>query len=188
MLGCRNRTANKFFYRPSVENIHKRSPVLRLIWWKKMASSAPLLWRVEPKRDEVKLVCGQTNTDEAWRLLFTNEGSPQNARIAPNPVQLLKILGFHTLLSPCLRLTYFHVRSQLPHASPEPKPVLLRVLHHCGLRLARQSQVNVRVIPIRDAVHESVELAHDIYSHVSAICRRRWRRCIDALHLHALHL
>jgi hypothetical protein len=27
-------------------------------------------------------------------------------------------------------------------------------------------QVNVRVIPIRDAVEESVELAHDIYSRV----------------------
>jgi hypothetical protein len=35
-----------------------------------------------------------------------------------------------------------------------------------GLRLARQNQVNVRVIPIRDAVGESVELAQDIYSHV----------------------
>jgi hypothetical protein len=35
-----------------------------------------------------------------------------------------------------------------------------------GLRLARQNQVNVRIIPIRDAVEESVELAHDIYSRV----------------------
>jgi hypothetical protein len=35
-----------------------------------------------------------------------------------------------------------------------------------GLRLAREKQVNVRVIPIRDAVEESVELAHDIYSRV----------------------
>ena len=35
-----------------------------------------------------------------------------------------------------------------------------------GLRLARERQVNVRVIPIRDAVEESVELAHDIYSRV----------------------
>ena len=35
-----------------------------------------------------------------------------------------------------------------------------------GLRLARQNQVNVRVIPISVAVGESVELAHDIYSRV----------------------
>jgi hypothetical protein len=35
-----------------------------------------------------------------------------------------------------------------------------------GLGLAKQNQVNVRVIPIRDAVGESVEPAHDIYSRV----------------------
>jgi hypothetical protein len=35
-----------------------------------------------------------------------------------------------------------------------------------GLRLARERQVNVRVVPIRTAVDESVELAHDIYSRV----------------------
>ena len=35
-----------------------------------------------------------------------------------------------------------------------------------GLRLARQNQVNVRVIPIGVAVGESIELAHDIYSRV----------------------
>jgi hypothetical protein len=35
-----------------------------------------------------------------------------------------------------------------------------------GLRLARQNQVNVRVVPISIAVAESVELAHDIYSRV----------------------
>ena len=35
-----------------------------------------------------------------------------------------------------------------------------------GLRLARESQVNVRVIPIRVAVEESIEPAHDIYSRV----------------------
>lgn len=35
-----------------------------------------------------------------------------------------------------------------------------------GLRLARERQVNVRVIPISVAVDESVELAHDIYCRV----------------------
>jgi hypothetical protein len=38
-----------------------------------------------------------------------------------------------------------------------------------GLRLARERQVNVRVVPIRTAVDESVELAHDIYSRVFRI-------------------
>jgi hypothetical protein len=32
--------------------------------------------------------------------------------------------------------------------------------------IARQNQVNVRVIPISVAVGESIELAHDIYSRV----------------------
>jgi hypothetical protein len=38
-----------------------------------------------------------------------------------------------------------------------------------GLRLAREKQVNVRAVPIRDAVAESVALAHDIYSRVFRI-------------------
>jgi hypothetical protein len=38
-----------------------------------------------------------------------------------------------------------------------------------GLRLAREKQVNVRAVPIRDAVAESVVLAHDIYSRVFRI-------------------
>jgi hypothetical protein len=35
-----------------------------------------------------------------------------------------------------------------------------------GIRLARQSQVNVRVIPTRTAIGESVDLAHEIYNRV----------------------
>jgi hypothetical protein len=35
-----------------------------------------------------------------------------------------------------------------------------------GIRLAREKQVNVRVIPISTTVDESVELAHDIYCRV----------------------
>ena len=35
-----------------------------------------------------------------------------------------------------------------------------------GLGLAKQNQVNVSVTSIRDAMVESVELAHDIYSRV----------------------
>jgi hypothetical protein len=35
-----------------------------------------------------------------------------------------------------------------------------------GIRLAREKQVNVRVIPTAQAVKESVELAHDIFIQV----------------------
>jgi hypothetical protein len=35
-----------------------------------------------------------------------------------------------------------------------------------GIRLARQSQVNVRVVPTRAAIEESVELAYEIYNRV----------------------
>jgi hypothetical protein len=35
-----------------------------------------------------------------------------------------------------------------------------------GIRLARQSQVNVRVIPTRTAIEESVDLAQEIYNRV----------------------
>jgi len=32
-----------------------------------------------------------------------------------------------------------------------------------GIRLARERQVNVRVVPTRQAIEESVELAHEIF-------------------------
>ncbi|HUB52406.1 MAG TPA: hypothetical protein VL986_09680 [Terracidiphilus sp.] len=35
-----------------------------------------------------------------------------------------------------------------------------------GIRLARESQVHVRVIPTSRAIEESVELAHEIYNRV----------------------
>jgi len=35
-----------------------------------------------------------------------------------------------------------------------------------GIRLARERQVNVRVVPTRQAIDESVELAHEIYNQV----------------------
>ena len=35
-----------------------------------------------------------------------------------------------------------------------------------GMRLARQSQVNARVIPTSHAIDESVELAHEIFNRV----------------------
>ena len=35
-----------------------------------------------------------------------------------------------------------------------------------GLRLARERQLNVRVVPTRAAIEESVDLAHEIYNRV----------------------
>ena len=35
-----------------------------------------------------------------------------------------------------------------------------------GIRLARESQVNVRVVPTSRAIDESVDLTHDIYHRV----------------------
>lgn len=35
-----------------------------------------------------------------------------------------------------------------------------------GIRLARERQVNIRVIPTRTAIDESVELAHEIFNRV----------------------
>jgi hypothetical protein len=35
-----------------------------------------------------------------------------------------------------------------------------------GLRLARERQVNVRVVPTRTAIEESVDLAHDVFNRV----------------------
>jgi hypothetical protein len=35
-----------------------------------------------------------------------------------------------------------------------------------GIRLARERQVNVRVVPTRQAIEESIELAHEVYNQV----------------------
>ena len=46
--------------------------------------------------------------------------------------------------------------------------VYLEACMIAGIRLAREKQVNTRVVPIRDAVLESVELSEDIYIRVFA--------------------
>jgi hypothetical protein len=35
-----------------------------------------------------------------------------------------------------------------------------------GIRLARERQVNIRVVPARQAIEESVDLAHEIFNRV----------------------
>ena len=41
-----------------------------------------------------------------------------------------------------------------------------------GIRLARERQVNVRVLPTVNAIEESVDLAHEIYNRVFRKVRR----------------
>jgi len=49
-----------------------------------------------------------------------------------------------------------------------------------GMRLARERQVNVRVIPIGTAIGESVDLAHEIYNCVFRRVPREMRAKITA--------
>jgi hypothetical protein len=44
-----------------------------------------------------------------------------------------------------------------------------------GIRLAREKQVNIRVIPIRTAIGESIEMAHEIYAQVFRNVPRQMR-------------
>ncbi len=48
-----------------------------------------------------------------------------------------------------------------------------------GIRLAREKQVHVRVVPTNAAIDESVDLAHEIYNRVfrklpEKIAEKRW--------------
>lgn len=51
-----------------------------------------------------------------------------------------------------------------------PKPnrtlIYLGACMIAGIRLAREKQVNVRVIPTSHAIEESVEVAHEIFNRV----------------------
>jgi hypothetical protein len=44
--------------------------------------------------------------------------------------------------------------------------VYLGACLNAGIRLAKENQVNVRVIPTSNAVDQSVELAHEIFNQV----------------------
>ena len=81
-------------------------------------------------------------------------------------MQLLKIVGFHSDFRFVFAypIFMFDPDSHLPR--PNRNLIYLGACIIAGLRLARQNQVNVRVIPISVAVAESIELAHDIYSRV----------------------
>jgi hypothetical protein len=93
-------------------------------------------------------------------------------------VQLLKIADFHSYF----RLVFAYDVFRFDPDSHMPRPnrnlIYVGACILVGLRLARQNQVNVRVIPIRDAMEESVELAHDIYSRVF----RKMPRAMEKVH------
>ena len=58
---------------------------------------------------------------------------------------------------------------------PRPNKTLI-YLGACviaGLRLARAKQVNVRVVPTREAIEESIDLSHEIFNRVF---RKTYRR------------
>ncbi len=61
---------------------------------------------------------------------------------------------------------------EIRFCSQDVHPNIIRILGDglyvdaSGIRLARNNQVNVRVVPIITAIEESVELAHDIFCRV----------------------
>ncbi len=65
--------------------------------------------------------------------------------------------------SPIL-VSMFNPDAHLPR--PNRSLVYLGACIIAGMRLARERQVNVRVIPTSNAIEESVDLAHEIFNRV----------------------
>jgi hypothetical protein len=59
---------------------------------------------------------------------------------------------------------------------PNPSLIYFGACIIAGLRLAREKQVNVRVVPTSHAIDESVDLAHEIFNRVF---RRAYRRVVE---------
>ena len=93
-------------------------------------------------------------------------------------MQLPKIADFHSdfRLVFAYPIFMFDPDSHLPR--PNRNLIYFGACIIAGLRLARQNQVNVRVIPIGVAVEESIELARDIYSRVF----RKMPRAMEKVH------
>ncbi|NYF91565.1 hypothetical protein RBB79_18100 [Tunturiibacter empetritectus] len=79
---------------------------------------------------------------------------------------LPKILGIHSDFRRVFASSIFMFDPDAHTPRPNRNLIYYGACIIAGLRLARQNQVNVRVIPIGVAVGESIELAHDIYSRV----------------------
>ena len=63
-------------------------------------------------------------------------------------------------------LRSLHVRHGRGYAPKNWGMVYLEACLIAGIRLARERQVNVRVVPTGKANEESVDLAHEIYNRV----------------------
>jgi hypothetical protein len=78
----------------------------------------------------------------------------------------LALWGRSTVISPFIRYTVsmFDPDAHMPRINRGM--VYLGACLIAGIRLAREKQVNVRVVPTSAAVDESVDLAHEIFNKV----------------------
>ena len=69
-----------------------------------------------------------------------------------------------------LRLVFAYTGRVFDPDAGIPRPnrtlIYLGACMIAGVRLAREKQVNIRVIPTREAIGESVDLAHEIFNRV----------------------
>ena len=73
-------------------------------------------------------------------------------------------------MSSHIRLYFAYTVSMYSPFGKEPRPnrslIYFGACLIAGIRLAREKQVNVRVIPTSHAIDESVDLAHEIFNRV----------------------
>ena len=74
------------------------------------------------------------------------------------------ILMTFALFSPMLSSAMFDPDAHIPR--PNRTLIYMGACMIAGIRLAREKQVNVRVIPTVQAIKESVDLAHEIFNQV----------------------
>lgn len=86
----------------------------------------------------------------------------------------------HSVISPFVRYpeAVFDPDAHVPR--PNRSLIYFGACLIAGMRLARERQVNVRVIPIGTAIGESVDLAHEIYNCVFRRVPREMRAKITA--------
>ena len=69
-----------------------------------------------------------------------------------------------------IRLLFAYTRGMFDPDAHIPRPnralIYFGACIIAGLRLARERQVNVRVIPTSNAVNESIDLAHEVFNRV----------------------
>lgn len=70
-------------------------------------------------------------------------------------------------------LSMFDPDARLP--KPNRALIYLGACMIAGIRLAREKQVNVRVLPTIHAIEESVEVAHEVFNRVFRRVPESWR-------------